>query len=328
MSSPVRDDNDKHAMYAPPWVRDDPRGDDDNRRIQAEIAAAAERRRPSQGPGAPPKQEPRRALADEAAEGAHRSEQQFDLEDAIRDAWASSRLDPVRMPPPPEEGGLPWGTLSRLGGAVGFAAIVALFVTGVTPLPQVNISLSRDTRSAGAAEPPAVTPEPARPTAAAKVNVAAAPPPPAAPTPSVAWPTPAPPPPPQATVGVAVSPSVAASFAAARPEPARPSASGVPQSRVLEYMSRDEIEQLLKRGHDLLANGDIPGGRLLLMRAAEAGEPRASYALGSSYDGPVMGYLGIVGVPPDPVKARAWYMRAAEQGSQEAARRLERMANR
>lgn len=64
------------------------------------------------------------------------------------------------------------------------------------------------------------------------------------------------------------------------------------------------------------------------MRAAEAGEARASYALGNSYDAALMGYLGISGVAPDPVKARDWYTKAAAQGSQEASRRLERMVAR
>jgi TPR repeat protein len=41
-----------------------------------------------------------------------------------------------------------------------------------------------------------------------------------------------------------------------------------------------------------------------------------------------MGYLGIAGIAPDPAKARAWYMKAAGQGSHEASRRLERLAAR
>jgi TPR repeat protein len=78
----------------------------------------------------------------------------------------------------------------------------------------------------------------------------------------------------------------------------------------------------------MLSAGDVAGGRLLLTRAAEAGEARASLALAGSYDAPVMGYLGVVGVPPDSAKARAWYIKAAEQGSPEASRRLERLAGR
>jgi len=80
---------------------------------------------------------------------------------------------------------------------------------------------------------------------------------------------------------------------------------------------------LLKRGQDLVATGDISGGRLLLTRAAEAGDARAAFALGSTHDSAVVATLGVVGAFPDPAKARAWYARAAEQGSTEAARRLE-----
>ena len=78
------------------------------------------------------------------------------------------------------------------------------------------------------------------------------------------------------------------------------------------------MESLIARGLELLASGDVAGGRLLLTRAAEAGEAQASLALAGSYDAPVMGYLGIVDVPPDPAKARAWYIKAAQQGSPEA----------
>ena len=42
MSSPVQDDRNGRAMNAPPWTRDE-RDDDDNRRVMAEIVAAAER---------------------------------------------------------------------------------------------------------------------------------------------------------------------------------------------------------------------------------------------------------------------------------------------
>jgi TPR repeat protein len=107
------------------------------------------------------------------------------------------------------------------------------------------------------------------------------------------------------------------------PPPAPKPAGGLPEARVLDYMSREEIDGLVKRGQDLLAIGDISGGRLLLTRAAEAGDARASFALAGTYDSAVVATLGVVGAFPDAVKARAWYQKAAEQGSTEAARRLE-----
>jgi len=179
--------------------------------------------------------------------------------------------------------------LSRLTAAAGFAAVVALFVTGVIPLPQITISVSREDNSAQTAELPRPPPAAAKQLAALPESTAT-PPQPAPPRPSA---------PPPSTVGGASS------------APVNP-----------------EIESFLKRGRDLLASGDVNGGRLLLMRAADAGEARASYALGNSYDEALMGYLGISGVAPDPVKARDWYTKAAAQGSHDAARRLERLVSR
>jgi hypothetical protein len=109
-------------------------------------------------------------------------------------------------------------------------------------------------------------------------------------------------------------------------EPQKAPTAVVPESRVLDFLSRDEIETLLKRGQELIAIGDISGGRLLLTRAAEAGDARASLAVAGTYDAAVLATLGVVGVPPDPAKARGWYARAAEQGSPEAARRLRQLA--
>jgi hypothetical protein len=151
-------------------------------------------------------------------------------------------------------------------------------------------------------------------------------------------PRPAPPLP--STVGVAMSapvvvntpsvqPAITASVQPApRMELPRSYQGGSSDARGSDYMRTDEMESLIKRGHDLIANGDIAGGRLLLTRAAEAGDARASLALAGTYDAPVMGYLGVVGVPADPVKARIWYKKAADQGSPEAVRRLERLAGR
>ena len=91
---------------------------------------------------------------------------------------------------------------------------------------------------------------------------------------------------------------------------------GLPEARVLDYMSREEIDGLVKRGQDMLAIGDISGGRLLLTRAAEAGDARASFALAGTYDSAVVATLGVVGAFPDAVKARP-VPKAVEQGSTE-----------
>ena len=242
----------------------------------------------------------------------------------MRDAWEPPGLDPaaVQPPPQPKMGGLNWGVVSRLAGAGGFAAIVALFVIGAIPLPSIDISVSRDRKDANAAAPSvAAVPSNARQQAAA---------------PPVAQPPAAPPVAPQAAVSqqAALAPApggaLRAFSAPVKPSvveptlpPAPKPAAGLPEARVLDYMSREEIDGLVKRGQDLLAIGDISGGRLLLTRAAEAGDARASFALAGTYDSAVVATLGVVGAFPDAVKARSWYMKAAEQGSTEAARRLE-----
>jgi TPR repeat protein len=83
---------------------------------------------------------------------------------------------------------------------------------------------------------------------------------------------------------------------------------------------------LLKRGEDLIAQGDIAAARLMLTRAAEAGEARAALTLGATYDPEMLRRLGVRGVAADAALARAWYEKAAEYGSGEATRRLEQVA--
>jgi TPR repeat protein len=83
---------------------------------------------------------------------------------------------------------------------------------------------------------------------------------------------------------------------------------------------------MLKRGQDLIAAGDIASGRLMLTHLAEAGDAEASFILAGTFDAAVLAKLRVVGVQPDPAKARAWYAKAAEQGSLEAKQRLQQSA--
>jgi hypothetical protein len=341
MSSPVHDDRDKRKMYIPPWAREE-RDEEETRRLQAEIVAAAERLKPPTPPQPPASAPPQpKASASSSSfqtrydgdrSSARNSDapgEPFQIEDAIREFWSPGGLDPVPMPPPPKPSGPTFGMVSRLAGAVGFAGIVALFLTGAIPLPSIDISMSDDSKDANAAAPVAPT------LALGNVNpqpVLAPATPPAQATPAVL--RTAAQQPQMAAAPIAVPANVATPLV---PEPvkikapqvdaSRP-ASAVPEPRVLDYMSNEEIETLLKRGQDLVATGDISSGRLLLTRAAEAGEARASLALARTFDAAVLATLGVVGTFPDPVKARAWYTKAAEQGSPEAARRLEQLASR
>ncbi|RAI30285.1 hypothetical protein CH340_22020, partial [Rhodoplanes serenus] len=85
----------------------------------------------------------------------------------------------------------------------------------------------------------------------------------------------------------------------------------------------EEVAILLDRGKAFLARGDLAAARLLLRRAAEAGDAQAALLLGSSFDPVALKQLDVVGAVADPAQARAWYQRAAELGSADAARRLD-----
>ena len=110
-----------------------------------------------------------------------------------------------------------------------------------------------------------------------------------------------------------------------RPEPKpEPTPEGKPAAMPLT-IDGAEIAALLKRGQDYLQNGDIVSARLMLRRAAGAGDPHAALLLGATFDPTVLRDLGVLGFAPDPGQARAWYQKAADAGLPEAARRLERL---
>jgi hypothetical protein len=100
----------------------------------------------------------------------------------------------------------------------------------------------------------------------------------------------------------------------------------VPEGKsALQQIDPPEIAALLKRGQDYLQNGDIVSARLMLRRAAGAGDPHAALLLGATFDPIVLRDLGVLGFMPDPAQARTWYQRAADAGLPEATRRLERL---
>jgi TPR repeat protein len=90
-------------------------------------------------------------------------------------------------------------------------------------------------------------------------------------------------------------------------------------------LDADELEMLLKRGKEFLADGDLASARLLLRRAAEGGSAEAALVLGTTFDPLVIQRLGVLGAHPDIGEARHWYQRAAELGSNTASQRLARL---
>jgi hypothetical protein len=109
--------------------------------------------------------------------------------------------------------------------------------------------------------------------------------------------------------------------AVAPPRPEQPK----PAQPAIQLLDPDELATLMKRGEDFLKNGDIASARLILRRAANAGHAQAALALGVTFDPRFLAEQGVLGFTPDLAQARAWYERAAELGSTEAARRLERL---
>ncbi len=314
MSAPIRSNADTPTMfptmYAPPWAREetlDAPGDAGMAAVDKALNASEEFRRTL--PAAAPL---------EAADGKRRwRDKPFDGDIAARHLRERPSLDPVAVPAPPmREPGSAVGILARVAGAVGLAALAAFFMVGTAPL---SLAVKADgeaapasfwSRFAAQSGNPRQAPQEFKlasadgsvPVALAERFAAVGPAPEAQETPIPA----------QAVKTVAVSP------VAAEPAPAP-----VPALRALD---REEIAMLVKRSEDLIVQGDIAAARLMLTRAAEAGDARAALALGSTYESGVLRKLGVLGVAADARQAREWYAKAAEFGSGEAKRRLEQFA--
>lgn len=82
---------------------------------------------------------------------------------------------------------------------------------------------------------------------------------------------------------------------------------------------------LVTRGEQMLAAGDIVGARKFFERAVARGDAAGACGIGKTYDPLVLRQLPVIGFAPDPRKAAGWYKRAADGGSREASRLLERL---
>ncbi len=104
----------------------------------------------------------------------------------------------------------------------------------------------------------------------------------------------------------------------------------------IRQLDRQEIADLIKRGEGFIATGDLASARLVLQRAAEAGDPQAALMLAGTYDPILLEKIGIQGFSPDIIQgfapdialARTWYELAKQFGSKEAVRRLEMLVSR
>jgi hypothetical protein len=297
-------------MYAPPWARDRQRDEaPETLRDAPDVAgenalAASEQFRRTLPP------------ASQLGERRRRREVPFEGDLAIVELRERPTLDPAGVPEPPLRQRSSAGLLARFAGAAGLAALAAFFMVGTAPFslavkaegdgaPSLWTRLvGKNTRQV-AAEPAALAPVIVSVPAPLAERFAAMQPAHSTPEPLA----------PRAVQTVAIQMA---------PEPvAQPTQPARPARRTLD---QDEIAILYKRSQDLITQGDIAGGRLLLTRAAEAGDARAALALGATYDVAVLGKLAALGVTADAAKAKAWYAKAAELGSGEASKRLEVLA--
>jgi hypothetical protein len=113
----------------------------------------------------------------------------------------------------------------------------------------------------------------------------------------------------------------------AAPVTAAPVAEPAAPEPSIHHLDPDAIAASLKRADALIASGDVAAARLVLRRAADAGDSRAAMTLAETYDPAFLEKLGVHGFVPDLAMARSWYEKARAFGSTEAPARLETLAS-
>lgn len=340
MSSPIRHDNnndiDPALMYAPPRVRE-----------QGQPA-------PSESSSAPPVDWPWRLHAENG-------DPDFSGDRKIIEVQRRLTLDPEWVPEPPTsgvDGRDLWKITLRAGGVLGFAALIAWVVVSIPGLRligseavQASFPGTSISTYLGGPVPPSATAtrtRPERPSgqpvladrAVQEPRKAVVQTPPSRPEPSEPAPPAATPPlqtaaltPPTAPAPAAPSPAAAPAATPPAPvvttrEPTPPPAP--PQKTtsdfVIRQIDKDELASMLQRADELMRSGDLSSARLLLRRAAEAGNVYAALTLAGTFDPNVLGKLGFEAGGADIAQARLWYERAEKFGSAEAPRRLQQLS--
>ena len=318
MSALVQDNTDKQVNAAQRRVND-PRRQDESRRLEEEVIEAAQRLRESRlsSQTAMQPSRPRTEVGFRLAEVRPMREKSSPQERAEK-FWAS--LNPERMPLPPQEAmrlpGL--GLIAGLAGAFGLAAAVALIVTNFVQIPTTSAAVSGKAEAESSQPVSTAILQKLPKIEMAQANMQPVEPPPAPTGPLLA-----------ATDTNIVA--VAAQPASLEVNTSQPDAKTLPTNAAAEpnaaaSLAPEKVASLLKRGQDLIAAGDVAGGRLMLAYLADAGAAEASFILAGTFDAAVLAKLGVVGVQPDPAKAREWYARAVEQGSSAAMQHLRQSA--
>ena len=91
------------------------------------------------------------------------------------------------------------------------------------------------------------------------------------------------------------------------------------------HLSAAEIAELIGRGDQTLATGDIAAARLFYERAAESGSAAAARQVGKTYDPLFLAAAQARGIRGDPVAAARWYRKASAGGDKEADALMKRL---
>jgi hypothetical protein len=262
-------------------------------------------------------------------------------------------LEPKFVPEPPQDappGRNAWTLAVRATGILGLAALVAWIVVSVPGMPQLGRYLARPTSPASNNSQTVI------PTSGGRSSVAVA----ASAVGTSSVETKAPPEVPQPTVPIAKltapevheqadpherpTPTPFGGATSMQPPPDRqtspteqatsapPREAATAQQRstrdfiVTRQLDQDELASMLRRADGFIKSGDLSAARLLLLRAAEAGNVQAALTLAGTFDPSVLAALGLQDGAADIAMARLWYERAEQLGSSEAPQRLRELA--
>jgi hypothetical protein len=95
---------------------------------------------------------------------------------------------------------------------------------------------------------------------------------------------------------------------------------------VTRQLDPEELASMRLHADHFIKSGDLSSARLLLERAAQAGDEDAALSLGGTFGPDVLKTLGLQDGYADIQVARLWYERAAKFGAAEARERLRRLA--
>ncbi|MGH1349294.1 MAG: hypothetical protein ACRBBN_00585 [Methyloligellaceae bacterium] len=89
-----------------------------------------------------------------------------------------------------------------------------------------------------------------------------------------------------------------------------------PRSKLAPYANTEAERRMEKRAKKLLKMGDFASARLIYENYALKGSARAAFGMGQTYDPMFLKKFIVRGLKPNPKKAKQWYQKAIELGSQ------------